>query len=93
MSETLATKLPSSLPTNSGSGSSGAKLDAEPAVSLCETLDRVLNKGVVAKGEITISVAGVDLLYVGLGALVSSVDSARGFVRTDPLPTRAREDE
>ena len=33
-------------------------------VSLCETLDRVLNKGVVVAGEVTISVAEVDLVYL-----------------------------
>ena len=30
--------------------------------SLCEVLDRVLHKGVVATGEVTLSLAGVDLI-------------------------------
>ena len=42
-------------------------------VSLCETLDRVLNKGVVVAGTITISVADIDLLYLDLHCLLSSV--------------------
>ena len=44
-------------------------------VTLCDVLDRILNKGVVLHGEITISVAGVDLLYVSLRGLVSAVDA------------------
>lgn len=46
-------------------------------MSLCEVLDRVLNKGAVIVGDIVISVAGVDLLYVGLNVLVSSVETMR----------------
>ena len=43
-------------------------------VSLCETLDRVLNKGVVVVGEVFISVAGIDLIYVGLNLVLTSVE-------------------
>lgn len=46
-------------------------------VSLCETLDRVLNKGAVIAGEVTISVADVDLIYLGLQLMISSVETAR----------------
>jgi hypothetical protein len=46
--------------------------------SLCELLDRVLNTGVVAMGEIVISVAGIDLIYLNLNLLLTSVESARG---------------
>ena len=42
-------------------------------VTLIELVDRVLNKGVVVSGDITLSVAGVDLVYVGLRVLLSSV--------------------
>jgi len=45
--------------------------------SLCEVLDRVLNKGAVIKGEVTLSVANIDLLYLGLEILLSSVETAR----------------
>lgn len=44
-------------------------------VTLLELVDRVLNKGVVLTGDITLSVAGVDLVYVGLRVLLSSVDT------------------
>lgn len=46
-------------------------------VSLCEVLDRVLNKGVVLAGEIIISVAGVDLVYLGLNLVLTSIDTAQ----------------
>jgi len=45
------------------------------SISLCEALDRVLTKGVVVTGDITISVAGVDLLYIGLRGLVCAIDA------------------
>ncbi|HYB90217.1 MAG TPA: gas vesicle protein [Candidatus Binataceae bacterium] len=45
-------------------------------VSLCETLDRVLNKGAVVAGELTISVADIDLIYLGLQLMISSVETA-----------------
>lgn len=45
-------------------------------VTLCEALDRALHKGVVAHGEITISVANIDLVYLGFNVLLSSVATA-----------------
>jgi gas vesicle structural protein len=42
-------------------------------VTLLELVDRVLNKGVVLSGDIMLSVANVDLVYVGLRVLLSSV--------------------
>lgn len=48
---------------------------AERQVSLCELLDRVLNKGAVLTGEIVISVADIELLYVGINLLISSVET------------------
>jgi gas vesicle structural protein len=45
-------------------------------ITLLETLDRVLNKGVVLSGDITISVADVDLIFLGLKALLCSVEAA-----------------
>lgn len=54
-------------------------LEAEEHVSLCEALDRVLNTGVVVAGEVVISVADVDLIYLGLQVMLSSVETARGM--------------
>jgi gas vesicle structural protein len=52
-------------------------LEPSERVSLCETLDRVLNKGVVVVGEVTISVADVDLVYLGLQVVLTSIEAAR----------------
>jgi len=52
-------------------------LDDLERVSLCEALDRVLNKGVVVVGEVMISVANIDLIYLGLQLILSSLDTAR----------------
>ncbi|MGC8658868.1 MAG: gas vesicle protein [Desulfomonilaceae bacterium] len=44
-------------------------------VTLCEALDRILNKGAVIIGEVTISVANVDLIYLGLQLVLSSIET------------------
>lgn len=49
----------------------------ENELSLLETLDHVLNSGLVIAGDITISVADIDLLYIGLNLLLTSVETAR----------------
>jgi hypothetical protein len=46
-------------------------------VSLCEALDRILNKGAVVVGEVMISVANIDLIYLGLQLILTSIDTAR----------------
>ena len=50
-------------------------------LSLLETLDHVLNRGLVIAGEITIAVADVDLIFVGLNVMVSSVETANEVLR------------
>jgi len=47
-------------------------------VTLVELVDRVLNKGVVVTGDITLSVADVDLVYVGLRLLLASAATLEG---------------
>lgn len=46
----------------------------EREVVLLDLLDRILDKGVILYGEVVISVAEVDLIYVGLKVLLTSVD-------------------
>lgn len=43
-------------------------------LELAELVSRVLDEGVVLKGELVVSVADVDLLYLGLEVLLSSVE-------------------
>ena len=50
-------------------------------LSLLETLDHVLNRGLVIAGEITIAVADIDLIFVGLNVMVSSVETANEVLR------------
>lgn len=57
----------------------------ETDLSLLETLDHVLNRGLVIAGEITIAVADIDLIFVGLNVLVSSVETANEVVRKRKL--------
>lgn len=59
-------------------------------LTLCEALDRILNKGAVICGDIKISVANVDLLYVGLQVVLSSVAALRetGCIDAGPEPRR-----
>jgi len=47
----------------------------ESELSLLETLDHVLSLGLVVAGEITISVANIELIFVGLNLLVGSTDT------------------
>jgi hypothetical protein len=44
-------------------------------IALVDLLDRLLAGGVVLTGELTISLAGVDLVHVSLRALISSVST------------------
>lgn len=48
----------------------------EQEASLLEVLDHVLNAGIVLHGSLVISVAGVDLIYVGLNVILTSVETA-----------------
>jgi gas vesicle structural protein len=52
-------------------------------VTLLELVDRVLNKGVVLSGDITLSVAGVDLVYVGLRLLLASAGTVERLQDSD----------
>jgi hypothetical protein len=53
------------------------KREENQQVSLCEALDRILNKGAVIVADVTISVADIDLVYLSLQALLASVETGR----------------
>jgi hypothetical protein len=57
--------------------STNAPASPEEELTLLELVDRLLDKGVVLTGDVTLSVADVDLVYVGLRVLISSVDAAQ----------------
>jgi hypothetical protein len=50
--------------------------DSDQDVSLLDILDHVLNAGVVIHGSLVISVAGVDLVYLGINVILTSVETA-----------------
>jgi Gas vesicle protein len=49
--------------------------DEDEELSLLETLDHVLDRGLVIAGEVTIAVADVDLIFLGLNVLLGSVET------------------
>jgi Gas vesicle protein len=53
-------------------------------VALVDLVDRLLAGGVVLGGDITLSIADVDLVYVGLRALITSVATAEQMGMTLP---------
>jgi len=53
--------------------------DHEEELSLLETLDHLLDRGVVVAGEAVISIGDVDLLYLGLNIVLANIDA---LVRT-----------
>ena len=52
----------------------------EAPQSLVDVIDSLLDTGVVADAQLVVSVAGVDLIHVGLRALLASVDTAMRVV-------------
>ena len=58
--------------------------DSNEELSLLETLDHLLDRGVVIAGEATISIGDVDLLYLGLNIVLANIDAmVRTSQRTD----------
>lgn len=61
--------------------------DSESAdLTLLDLIDHVLNTGVVIRGNLVLSLAGVDLVYLGLDLIVSSVETALGHMAKSSLP-------
>jgi gas vesicle structural protein len=49
-------------------------------LTLLDLVDHVLNKGVVLMGEATISVAGIDLIYLGLNVVLAAVETIEAAI-------------
>ena len=54
-----------------------ATLFEDADATLLDLVDNILTKGVVIDAEVVLGLAGVDLVYVRLSALVSAVDKLR----------------
>ena len=54
--------------------------------TVLELLDRVLNTGVVLAGDVTITVADIELIYLRLQLMLSSAETARqaGWLAAKP---------
>jgi len=50
-------------------------VDRSKDVTILELLDRVLNKGVVLTGDVVVSVADIDLVYLGVKLMLCSVET------------------
>src|SRR5205085_3062568 len=59
-----------------------------PEATMLDLLDNLLNKGVMANGDVTLGVAGIDLIYLRLSALLCAAD--RVLPRREPTRAAAR---
>lgn len=55
--------------------------------SLLDLVDNLLNKGVVVTGEVMLGLAGVDLVYVRLSALLCAADRVFPDTRPNARPS------
>lgn len=62
-------------------------LDASQG-SVLDLIDRLLNKGVMANGDLTLGVAGVDLIYLRLAALLAAADRVLPHAENEPRRVR-----
>lgn len=67
------------------------------STSLAELLERILDKGIVIAGDISISLVDIELLTIKLRLLIASVDKAReigvNWWESDPWLTGRREQQ
>lgn len=54
---------------------------AEKEMTLLELLDRLIDKGIVIQGDLVISIANIDLIYLGLRVLLGSVDKIANSIQ------------
>lgn len=65
-----------------------AQVLAPPESTVLDVIDSLLNKGVMANGDVTLGVAGIDLIYLRLSALLCAAD--RVLPSGDRPPRRRR---
>jgi hypothetical protein len=57
-------------------------------LSLLDILDHVLNQGIIIRGNLVISLAGVDLVYVGLDVILTSIETAMRHMNPPALTAK-----
>src|SRR5436853_3922121 len=76
---------------------SGRGISPAPSTSIIDILDRVLDKGLVVAGDVSISLANVELLTIRIRLLVCSIDKAEqiglNWWRYESRLTRGEADE
>jgi hypothetical protein len=65
----------------------GHVLDDDERLALSDLINRVLDKGVVISGHVTISVADIDLIAVDLRVLITSIQTAVTRAANDDAPS------
>lgn len=64
--------------------------------TLADVLERILDKGIVVAGDVSVSLVGIELLTIRLRLLIATVDKARemgiNWWETDPRLSRAAEE-
>lgn len=63
--------------------------EESPDLTLLDLIDHVLNTGVIIRGNLVLSLAGVDLVYLGLDLIVTSVETAMRHIAR-PSSTKSR---
>ena len=60
-------------------------------LNLLDLLERILDKGIVINGDITINLAGVDLLSLKINLVIASIETAKRYGIELPWEKWARE--
>jgi gas vesicle protein GvpA/GvpJ/GvpM family len=58
--------------------------------TVLDLLDNLLNKGVMVTGDVTMGVAGIDLIYLRLSSILCAADRVLPEARKTPRPRRSR---
>lgn len=57
------------------------KFEMKKDVILAEVLDRLLDKGIVIQGTLLIGIADIELIYINLQAVITSVEKIKKSVQ------------
>jgi gas vesicle structural protein len=63
--------------------------DDSADLTLLDLVDHLLNTGVIIRGNLVLSLAGVDLVYLGLDLVVTSVETALRHMASAAPPARS----
>jgi hypothetical protein len=72
-------------PAKTGSSIASTILGSKQDLTVLDVVDNLLNKGVVVNGDVVLGVAGVDLVYLRLSALLTAIDRVMTGGRVGPV--------